>query len=248
MWCCAACQRTGGRALHRRVGEGHRARARGRAPAAIGAAAGEVARRARAAARAPTTCRCTSATPEVLEQVTGFVMHRGALASMHRPPLPAGRRAARATPAASSCSRTSSITPTSARSSAPSRGSVRTRCSITPRCADPLYRRVGAGEHGHRAAGAVDAARRSGRAAPSSCTTPDSRSRRSPSTTARVRSTSSPASARTRRPAARHRGRRAEPRRARGRRHGRHDPDARGVDSLNVAAASAVALWALRVD
>ncbi|MEO8262154.1 MAG: RNA methyltransferase [Pseudolysinimonas sp.] len=27
------------------------------------------------------------AAPEVLEQVTGFVMHRGALASMHRPPL-----------------------------------------------------------------------------------------------------------------------------------------------------------------
>jgi len=28
------------------------------------------------------------AEPAVLEQVTGFVMHRGALASMHRPPLP----------------------------------------------------------------------------------------------------------------------------------------------------------------
>ncbi len=28
------------------------------------------------------------AEPELLEQVTGFVMHRGALASMHRPPLP----------------------------------------------------------------------------------------------------------------------------------------------------------------
>jgi len=29
------------------------------------------------------------AAPELLERVTGFVMHRGALASMHRPPLPA---------------------------------------------------------------------------------------------------------------------------------------------------------------
>lgn len=29
------------------------------------------------------------ADPEVLEQITGFVMHRGALASMQRPPLPA---------------------------------------------------------------------------------------------------------------------------------------------------------------
>jgi tRNA G18 (ribose-2'-O)-methylase SpoU len=28
------------------------------------------------------------ADPDVLEQVTGFAMHRGALASMHRPPLP----------------------------------------------------------------------------------------------------------------------------------------------------------------
>src|ERR1700712_6045327 len=29
------------------------------------------------------------ATPELLENITGFVMHRGALAAMHRPELPA---------------------------------------------------------------------------------------------------------------------------------------------------------------
>ncbi len=82
---------------------------------------------------------------DVLEAITGFHVHRGALAAMHRPELPAvadllARRAAGAgRPGGSRCSRTSSTTPTSVRSSARPRrwGStpcwsprgVRTRCT-----------------------------------------------------------------------------------------------------------------------
>ena len=129
------------RAVPGRVGEGHRARPGGRPPAAFGAAAAEVARRARAAARAATTSRCSSPSPDVLEQVTGFVMHRGALASMHRPRLPAVAETCCATPAGSSCSRTSSTTPTSGAIFRAVAGLGADAVLVTPRCADPFYRR-----------------------------------------------------------------------------------------------------------
>ena len=71
---------------------------------------------------------------DVLEAITGFHVHRGALASMHRPALASVHdllSAARGGPAhdASRSSRTSSTTRTSARSSGAPRGSASTRCS-----------------------------------------------------------------------------------------------------------------------
>ena len=138
----ARASRAGRRSLHRRVGEGDRA---ARSPPATA--------RARCCCRSsgwPTSSRCwrpfrrpraTSATPTLLEAITGYHVHRGALAAMHRPgaaPIPPS---CSRTPDASSCSRTSSTTPTSARSSARSPGSAPTPCSSRPRCADPLYRR-----------------------------------------------------------------------------------------------------------
>ncbi len=51
------------RALHRRIGQGHPARDRRRAPAAVGAHGGEVAARPRAVARRRSTSPCTSPTP-----------------------------------------------------------------------------------------------------------------------------------------------------------------------------------------
>ena len=88
-----------GRAVHRRVGQGDRPGARRRSSPALGPRAGEVGgRRRRAARRRHRTSRCTSSPAEVAEHVTGYAVHRGALASMHRPALPsvARRRRGRA--------------------------------------------------------------------------------------------------------------------------------------------------------
>ena len=79
--------------------------------------------------------------PKLLEQLTGYNLHRGALAAMHRPPLApvdeiidgraprrhAGRHRG----------------PHQRRRDLPlgRPASARMPCSITPRCADPLYRR-----------------------------------------------------------------------------------------------------------
>ena len=105
---------------------------RGRWPPATG--------RARCCCRSsgcPTSSRCSARFPDVpvfvgdsavLEELTGYHLHRGALAAMHRPELPDPRRPAARMRGASSCSRTSSTTPTSGRSSARSPGSAPTPC------------------------------------------------------------------------------------------------------------------------
>ena len=84
---------------------------------------------------------CFVVSEALAEEVTGFHVHRGALASLERRPLPdRGVRAVRAR-GRCSCSRTSSTTPTSARSSAPGAALGFDAVLLAPRCADPLYRR-----------------------------------------------------------------------------------------------------------
>ena len=72
--------------------------------------------------------------PELAEQVTGYHVHRGALASMQRKPLPDGGRTAATARAGSWSWRRSTTTPTSARSSAAPPPSAWTRC-CSPRTA-----------------------------------------------------------------------------------------------------------------
>ena len=72
--------------------------------------------------------------PELAERVTGYHVHRGALASMQRKPLPDGRRTAADAPAGWSSWSRSTTTPTSARSSAAPPPSAWTR-SCSPRTA-----------------------------------------------------------------------------------------------------------------
>ena len=129
------------RAVPRRGREGGPPRGRGRLRAAVVPDGAALARRARRRARPAPTRPATSSSEALAEQVTGFHVHRGALASLQRPPLPHRRRGARRRPLGRWCSRTSSTTPTSARSSAPARRSASTPCCSSPRCADPLYRR-----------------------------------------------------------------------------------------------------------
>ena len=122
------------------------------------------------------------AEPEVLEAVTGFVMHRGAIASMHRPPLLpvadllAGARRVVVLEDIVDHTNVGAIFRAVA-------GLGADAVLITPRCADPYYRRAVRVSMGtvlqSRGPGS-----RSGRVAPSSSTSPGSRSRRSPSTRA----------------------------------------------------------------
>ncbi len=78
--------------------------------------------------------------PEVLESITGFTMHRGAIASMHRPALPAPEdllaRARRVVVIEDVVDHTNvgAIFRTAA-------GLGADAVLVTPRCADPLYRR-----------------------------------------------------------------------------------------------------------
>ncbi len=186
-------------------------------------------------------------TAEMLAQLTGFHMHRGALAAMHRPPLAPGRRGAARRPARRRDR--GRRRPHERRRDLPL--GRRPRCGCRAR--DPALRRPAlppqrAREHGHRPAGAVDAARGLAGGRGTSCTRPASTSPASPSPTTRSGSTSSPHAPRSAlaivlgtegdglSPAAL----------------GVADtivtiPMLHGVDSLNVAAAAAVALWALRV-
>ena len=73
------------------------------------------------------------------EQVTGFHVHRGALASLHRELRPQSSDLLGRAPAGDW--RTSSTTPTSERSCAVPQDSAGTAPCCSPRCADPLYRR-----------------------------------------------------------------------------------------------------------
>ena len=95
------------------------------------------------------------ADPDVLEKVTGFVMHRGALASMHRPPLPAVADLLRDAHRVVVLEDIVDHTNVGAIFRAVA-GLGADAVLITPRCADPYYRRVGAGQHGDGAADPVD--------------------------------------------------------------------------------------------
>ena len=79
--------------------------------------------------------------PEVLEAITGFNVHRGAIASMHRPPLPAPRAlladARRVVVLEDVVDHTN--VGAAFRSVA---GLGADAVLVTPRCADPLYRRA----------------------------------------------------------------------------------------------------------
>ncbi|HWH26045.1 MAG TPA: RNA methyltransferase [Pseudolysinimonas sp.] len=80
------------------------------------------------------------AEPEVLEQVTGFVMHRGALASMHRPALPSVAQVLEGAHRVVVLEDLVDHTNVGAIFRAVA-GMGADAVLITPRCADPLYRR-----------------------------------------------------------------------------------------------------------
>jgi tRNA G18 (ribose-2'-O)-methylase SpoU len=80
------------------------------------------------------------AEPEVLEKVTGFVMHRGALASMQRPPLPAVSDLLRGAHRVVVLEDIVDHTNVGAIFRAVA-GLGADAVLITPRCADPYYRR-----------------------------------------------------------------------------------------------------------
>jgi tRNA G18 (ribose-2'-O)-methylase SpoU len=79
-------------------------------------------------------------TPEVLEAVTGFVMHRGALASMHRPALPSVAELLRDARRVVVLEDIVDHTNVGAIFRAVA-GMGADAVLVTPRCADPLYRR-----------------------------------------------------------------------------------------------------------
>ncbi len=88
-----------------------------------------------------TDAPCYVVSEALAEEVTGFHVHRGALASLERKAAAVPGR--RCSPGRSRCWcwRTSSTTPTSVRSSARAPRSGSTPCCWRRRCADPLYRR-----------------------------------------------------------------------------------------------------------
>ena len=78
---------------------------------------------------------------ELLEQLTGYALTRGVLCAMRRPASLRWKKSVRA-PAGSPSWRISPTRPTSARLSAPPPPSGWTRCWVTPCCCDPLNRRA----------------------------------------------------------------------------------------------------------
>ena len=207
----------------------------------------QLAGRHRAARRGLRRARSSSATPPCSRPLTGYHLHRGALAAMHRPELPAvaavleGARRVVVLEDIVDHTNVGAIFRAVA-------GLGADAVLVTPRCADPLYRRSVRVSMGTvlqvpwtRLPGLARGRRRC-------CAPPASRSRPSPSPTTPSRST-------TTRRRRRRRSRSCSARRATGSARPRCAPPTRvvtipmlhGVDSLNVAAASAVALWALRV-
>ena len=136
----AADQRTRRRPLHRRVGQGHRPGTRRRPPAAVGAGAGEVAGRASGRSSRTTTSRSTSAAPMCCRTLTGFNVHRGALAAMHRPVLPGVAELLRDARLVVVLEDIVDHTNVGAIFRAVA-GLGADAVLVTPRCADPLYRR-----------------------------------------------------------------------------------------------------------
>ena len=147
-----------GRPLHRGVDQGDRSRPGCRPPPALGAGAAEVAARGRRPCSASDADTPVYVVPaEVAESLTGYAVHRGALAAMHRPPLRVRRRGRRG--------RANRRHPRGHRRShqrrrglpqrrGPRRGR-RAHLAALRRPAVPPQR---AGEHGHGLPGAVDAA------------------------------------------------------------------------------------------
>ena len=91
----------------------------------------------------------------VIEEMTGFHLHRGALASMHRPELPTPQAllaGARRVVVLEDIVDHTNV------------GAIFRTCAalgvdavlVTPRCADPLYRRSDSGLDGHGVPGALD--------------------------------------------------------------------------------------------
>jgi tRNA G18 (ribose-2'-O)-methylase SpoU len=185
-------------------------------------------------------------TPDLLHQVTGFVMHRGALASIHRPTLPAVSDLLRDARRVVVLEDIVDHTNVGAIFRAVA-GLGADAVLVTPRCADPLYRRsvrVSMGtvlqvpwtrleEWPHAAEQVHDAGFTIAALALDDSAVPlDEFAANAPERIALLLGTEGD-----------------------GLSHGALQgadrvvtiPMARGVDSLNVAAASAVALWALRV-
>jgi len=186
-------------------------------------------------------------TPELLHQVTGFVMHRGALASMHRPILPTVAELLRNARRVVVLEDIVDHTNVGAIFRAVA-GLGADAVLVTPRCADPLYRRsvrvsmgsvlqvpwtrleewpLGADQL-HEAGFTIAALALDDSAVPL-----DEFAAHAPERVALLLGTEGDGLTRAALAGA--------------------DqvvtiPMRRGVDSLNVAAASAVALWALRVD
>ena len=180
----------------------------------------------------------------LLEDITGFHLHRGAMAAMQRPdpvPLPELLAGARRVAVLEDIVDHTNVGAIFRSAAALGVDAV----LVSPRCGDPLYRRSVRVSMGtvfqvpwarlEDWPGDLQLLR--ARASP----WPRSSSRTTPWTSMRW-----PPGGRRTRPGARHRGCRDEPGHARRRRPRREDSHARGRDSLNVAAASAVAFWELR--
>nr|WP_286219530.1 RNA methyltransferase [Paraoerskovia sediminicola] len=86
------------------------------------------------------------ASPEVMEQITGFNVHRGALASMHRPPLPSVRDLLAGARGGAGARRVAVLEDIVDHTNV---GAIFRSAAalgvdavlVSPRCADPLYRR-----------------------------------------------------------------------------------------------------------
>ena len=95
---------------------------------------------------------------DVIEELTGFHLHRGALASMHRPVLPTV--AAVVAGARRVLVLEDIVDHTNVGAAFRSGAALGIDAIlVTPRCADPLYRRADPRLDGHRVPGAVDADR-----------------------------------------------------------------------------------------
>ena len=184
---------------------------------------------------------------DVIESLTGFHLHRGALAAMQRPVLPTARRGARRRPAGARPR--GRRRPHQRRRRLPQRRGARRGCRARhPALRRPALPPLDPRLDGHGVPGAVDpdrpVARGSGAAARAGLHDRGRwRSRTTPSASTssrRTRPSGSPSCSAPRVTACRRRTIAAVDLTVR-------IPMAGGVDSLNVAAAGAVAAWALRV-
>ena len=132
-----------------------RARDRRGAPAAVGAHGGEVAARPRGRSLAPFDIPVHLADPEQLEAITGYRVHRGALAAIRAAGAARSRRAARRRAAGGRAR--GHRRPHERRCDLPLGRRARRRCGAgEPALRRPALPAQRAGEHGHGVPGAVD--------------------------------------------------------------------------------------------